>query len=175
MSVLLLQDVKNYLNITNTVSDAELQEFIDAAELSIANKCGPLVATSVTKRVRSGGKPALSLPTTPVISLTSVTPVGQTALDVSKLNADEGGAVEYLTGATFGALFYDVVWQAGYATTPLDLLQATKEHVRHLWESQQGGTRRPGSTTQPAPSAAAYAFTWRVNELIAPYLQAGIA
>lgn len=175
MSVVTLAAAKAYQNINVATWDAELQLFLDAAEAAIVNKCGPLTSTSVTKRVR-GGKDFLSLSTTPVLTLTSVTPVGGTALDVSKLNGDPAGPIEYLAGGTFTARFYDVVYNAGRSTLPADLAQAVKEQTRHLWESQQGGTRRPGAAAPQGPApGSAYAFTYKVNELIAPYLQGGFA
>ena len=173
MSVVTLAAAKAYQNITVSTYDAELQLFLDAAEASIVNKCGPLQSTAFTKRVR-GGKAFLSLPTTPVLTLTSVTPVGGTALDVSKLNADPAGPIEYLAGGTFTAAFYDVVYTAGRTSLPADLAHAVKEHTRHLWESQQGGTRRPGTTPGPAPGSE-YIFTVRVDELISTYMQSNFA
>lgn len=173
MSTVTLADVKTYMNITTTTNDAELQLFLDAAEKSIINKCGPLVSTPVTKRAR-GGKTVLTVPVTPVLTLTSVTPVNGTALDITKLNADPAGVIEYLAGGTFASVFHDVVYTAGRSAAPVDLVHAVKEHTRHLWESQQGGTRRPGQAGAPAVPAAAYAFTWKVNELIGPYLQGGL-
>lgn len=173
MSVLTLSDAKNHLNITVATYDAELQITINAAEASIVRKCGPLIATAVTYRAR-GGKTSLLLPTTPVISLTTVTPVNGTALDITKLYAAPSGAVEYLTGGSFATCFFDVVYSAGRTVTPDDLLQAVREHVRHLWDAQRGSARRPGTETmQPTPGAA-YAFTWKVNELMAPHVQPGI-
>jgi hypothetical protein len=59
------------------------------------------------------------------------------------------------------------------------LLMAVKELVRHMWQTQRGPTRRPGS--QPSESAAntvpgaAYLLPFRVSELIAPHLQPGFA
>lgn len=174
MSTVQLADVKAYMNITSATNDAELQLFLDVAETSIVNKCGPLISTAKTHRSR-GGKMVLTVPVTPVLTLTSVTPVNGTALDVTKLNADPTGVIEYLTGGTFAPVFHDVAYAAGRTAAPVDLVHAVKEHTRHLWESQQGSTRRPGSTSTPAQPAAAYAFTWKVNELIAPYLQGGFA
>lgn len=174
MSTLTLTDAKAYLNITESSTDAELQVFIDAAESSIARQCGPLASTACTKRAR-GGKCALVVPVTPLLTVSSVVPVNGAALDVTKLNVDPAGVIEYLTGGTFGYPFYDVTYTAGRATVPADLLQGVKEHTAHLWKTQQGGTRRPGSTDTAAIAGAASLFTWRVEALIAPYVQGGFA
>lgn len=178
MAVLSLSDARAHLNITSSDNDAELLGFIGAAEAALAKKVGPLESTSKTCRVRGGDE--LVLPVTPAVSLTSVTPVGGTALTVGDLYLDtESGVVTYSQGGTFGSTNYTVVYQAGRATVPDDLLQAVKELVKHFWTTQRGGTKRPGSATSDAYSntipGAAYAFPFRVEQLIAPHLQPGFA
>lgn len=174
MSVATLTDVKLYMNIKTATDDAELQKHIDGAEAAIVKRCGPLASTAVTKRVR-GGKSVLMVPLTPVLSLTSVTPVNGTALDVTKLNADPTGVIEYLTGGTFGTPFYDVVYNAGRASVPADLLEGVWEQTRHTWESQIGGSRRPGTPTPAASPVNTAALGPKTLELIAPYIQGGLA
>lgn len=180
MAVLTLAEAKAHLNIpaTTTTDDAEVTAFIASAEAAIGKLCGPLESTAKTVRVRGGGD-ALALPFAPAVSLTSVTPVGSTALTLADLYLDaEAAVVTYSEGGTFASDNYTVVYQAGRATCPADLLLAVKELVRHLWKSsQRGPTTRPGSggsdgmaNTMPG---AAYALPFRVTELIAPHLQHG--
>lgn len=173
MSVLALANVKAYLNITASASDAELQVFIDSAETGIAGKCGPLTSVSMTSR-RRGGRSVILLPTRPVISVTSVIPVNGIAVDVTQLTVSPAGVVEYLAGGCFGQGWFDVTYQAGRAALPADLSMGIMEHVNHLWATQRRAVQRPGADASPVPGAN-YAFTWRVNELIAPYVQAGMA
>lgn len=177
MSVLSLALAKTHLNITVSTYDTELQTFIDAAEAAIAQKCGPLAATATTERVR-GGVDRLTVNTIPAISLTSVTPVGGSALTVADLMIGSSGVVEFIHGGSFGDDWYDVVYSAG-RTCPADLLMAVKELVRHLWETQRGGSSRPGSRASESASntlpGAGYMMPFRVAELIAPYLQPGFA
>ncbi len=177
MSVLTLALAKTHLNITTSAQDAELQTFIDAAEAVIAQRCGPLASTATTVRVR-GERAALSLPITPAITLTSVTPVDGAALTLADLYLDTAaGVVTWDSGDSFDARFYDVVYAAGRTTAPADLMMGVKELVRHLWETQRGPTRRPGSTAaleSDAPGAG-YLLPWRVSELIGPHLQLGFA
>lgn len=179
MSVLDSTDAAAYLNIGGNQHTAELQTMIDAAEAAIAQRCGPLTSTATTARVRGGGY-VLVLPTTPAVSLTSVTPVGGTALTVGDLYLDtRAGLVTYNLGAGFPSSLYDVVYNAGRVTCPADLLMAVKELVRHMWKTQRGPTRRPGSepseSTANTVPGAAYMLPNRVLELIGPHLQAGIA
>jgi hypothetical protein len=179
MSLLTLAQAKAHLNTSATVNDGEMQLFIDSAEAAIAQRCGPLEATTTTVRVDGGGY-ALVLPVMPVASLTSVTPADSAALTLSDLYLDEAaGLVTYDTGTTyFSARHYDVVFEAGRSSVPDDLMLAVKELVRHLWESQRNPSRFPGSTISEGPVAtmgAGYLMPYRVQELIAPYLQAGFA
>lgn len=178
MSVLTLQQAQTHLNM-GAQHATELQSFIDAAEAAIAKRCGPLASTATTVRVDGGGF-ALTLPTTPALSLTSVTPADGTALTLTDLYLNTGaGVVTYNSGITFTARFYDVVYNAGRATVPDDLLMAIKELVRHMWQTQRGPTRRPGSQPSEATAntvpGAAYMLPFRVSELIAPHLQHGFA
>jgi hypothetical protein len=175
MSTLLLADAKTYLNITTTTSDAELQSFIDAAEGALVKRCGPLSSVTITERVNGGGE-VLLLSKFPAISLTSVTPVNGSAMDLTKLYLiADAAVVEYADGAgCFVSNRYDVTYQAGRTTVPPDLLQADKEIVRHLWDTQRGGSKRPGVGADDVEGAA-YAFTYRVQELWEPYVLAGIA
>lgn len=185
MSVLLLADAKAHLNITNTVDDTELQTFIDAAEAAIGSKIGPLGSVSRTDRVRGAGKD-LVLPVCPVISLTSVTPVGGTALDPSSMVVDyKAGVIAYVAAtqynfARFPLPWYDVTYTAGRNVTASanpDLYQAIKEQVRHLWSTQRGPTSNPVNFSGDSPSQVgmSYTFSNRVLEMIAPYMAPGFA
>jgi hypothetical protein len=56
-------------------------------------------------------------------------------------------------------------------------LMAIRELVRHLWRTQRGPTRRPGSEPSESVSntvpGAAYVLPFRVVELITPHVQVG--
>lgn len=179
MSVLTLLEAKKHLEISSPTYDDELQEFIDAAEAAIVARCGPLTSTPTTVRVQ-GGTGTLVLPTLPALDITSVTPVNGTALTVGDLYLDAGaGLVTHVSGTTFTNQSFDVVYNAGRTTCPPDLLMAVKELVRHLWQTQRGPSRRPGSQVSEATAntvpGAAYLLPFRVSELIAPHVQHGFA
>jgi hypothetical protein len=176
VSVLTLDEVKEHLGIdlADTDEDVELQRFIDAAESAVGRKCGGIGPATVTGRV-DGYSRTLVLPTAPVVSLTSVTPVGGTALDVSSLDLNvAAGVVESLDGSAFTARRYDVVFQSGRTTAPPDLLLAAKELVRHLWLTQRGAApgspgALPDGSVDPA-AGLSFTWPWRVEQLMAPYL-----
>lgn len=177
MSVLALADAKAHLNTTTTTNDAELVDMINAAEAAISRKVGPLEPTTRTVRVPGGS--SLVLPATPAVSLTSVTPVGGTALSLANLYLNpESGVVSDLYGCSFPAIAYNVVYVAGRGECPDDLVLAVKELVRHMWETQRGSVRvgplQSDSLSNTLPGSA-YTFPIRVNELLAPHVRFGFA
>lgn len=177
MSALRLSDAKDHLNIKGSQHDGELLALIDAAEAAIAERVGPLEVTTVTAQVRGGGS-SLVLPVAPVVQLTSVTGQDGSTVTVAGLRVGfDAGVVT--ADAGFPATSYDVVYQAGRAELPDDLLLAVKELVRHLWSTQRGPTRRPGApaseeTANTVPGAA-YLFPFRVEQLLSPHAQPGFA
>lgn len=174
MAVVTLGEAKAHLNITATTSDTELETFIDRAEAAVVARCGPLAPVAVTSRVR-GESNILALPTTPVISLTSITPLNASALTVTDYLVSEGGNVEHVIGAWFLARWYTVTYQAGRTTLAEDLRLGILELIRHMWDTQRGGLSRPGSPMSTAMSntmpGAAYLFPFRVEQLLAPHAQ----
>src|SRR5512139_536424 len=175
MSVLTLAEAKAHLNITDSSSDAELQTFVDAAEAALAARVGPLGPVTTTARVSGGGR-TLLLPVAPAVSITSVTPVGGTALTVGDLYLDKtGGAIAFTSDAPFTAYWYDVVYIAGRALNacPDDLLMADKELLRHMWTTQRPNSRGASPLSDAAANTipgAAYLLPFRVEALLAPYL-----
>lgn len=175
MSALDLAAARSHLNITAETHDAEITTTIEAAEGAIASLCGPLEPVTRTERVR-GGRPALTLLVTPVVTLTSVTALDGTTLTVDDLFVSpHAGRVTRTDGSLFSAAFYDVVYSCGRTECPPGLLLAVKEMLRHLWDTQRGGSRRPGSQQSEALSnslpGSAYTFPNRVTELMTPHMQ----
>lgn len=175
MAVLSAPDAAAYLRIENSDKHDVLETMCNAAQAAIEAHVGPLEPTEITARVEGGA--LLFLPKIPAISLTSVTPLGGTALTVGDLWVTNTGAVRYTTATCFTADWYDVVYQAGFDPLPDDLLLAVKELVRHFWTTQRGGTQRPGANQSEMLSNSipgfAHTFPYRVSELIAPYEQPG--
>jgi hypothetical protein len=95
-------------------------------------------------------------------------------VSVADLTVLTPGVVRYtLGGYCFPSAWYTVVYNAGRASVPADLLLAVKELVRHLWGSQQGSGSRPGST--PESASPGFLMPYRVLELIGPHMQPGFA
>lgn len=186
MPVVDVAQVREHLSIEGTNLDTKLQPYIDGAIAAIGNLCGPLEPTTITRRVRGGGQDDLSLPVTPAISITSLTPIGGTALDTNLMYLDgEAGVVSYLSGqpfrhhyAGFRTYGFDVVYVAGYDPCPADLVMAVLELVRDLWTPAKRGPGRPGTrgtnrTANTVPKTADE-MPFEVQKLIAPYIQIAI-
>lgn len=179
MTVLTVPEAKKHLNITSGDYDDEIQDVIEAAEAAIAERVGPLEPTTYTTRVYGNGGQLL-LEHTPVVSLTSITPDYGSALTLTGIYTDQAaGVVSYTSGGYFPSTAQTVVYTAGRATCPPDLLMAVKELVKHLWTTQRGSSTRPGMAGGDAYSntipGAAFAFPFRVEQLLAPHTQHGFA
>jgi len=173
MSVLDLASVKAHLNITVATYDAELQTFIDGCEAAVAEKTGPLTSTATTERV-SGGGCGLVLRTSPVVSLTSVTPVNGSAYSLTLLTVDKSaGVIEWLSGARFQTGWYDVVFQAGRSTVPEDLKLGIKDLIRDNWTHSQRGARPARAADESLPPWASITFSTAVMQKLNPHIQVG--
>ena len=170
-----LDDVRQFENRTSIVDDEELRGFIDAAQGILSRLIGPLTPTVVTE-VQDGGGDRLVLRKWPVISLTSLSyATGQTVL-MTDLDLDPDTGVVFWKYGTVGAFlggrrFLTVTYTAGRNGLPPDLRQAVLELVKHLWESQTGGNRRPNFAAdgQNAQTTTSYLLPYRVESLIQPH------
>ena len=177
MSAVDLSEVKSHLNIAKDQFDGELEGYLATAEKIIAHRVGPLEPTTVTSVVGSAGTGTLFLPIRPVISLTSVTTSSGAVLSGTATDLT-AGLVTYTSGGNFTTGTHTVVYEAGYETLPADLRMAVLELVRHLWDSQRGPTRRPGSAPETAANTApgaAYLLPFRVEALLAAYESPAVA
>lgn len=181
MSALDLDVVKAYLNITDAFQDVELQGFINQAESSLGNRVGPLTATAVTERHEPPWGHPIVVRVLPAISLTSLTPSVGVALDATLFELDsetgilrlKGTSDRYWTWHQHSAFSgpYTVVYQAGWASLPNDLELGAMELVRHLWETQRRSIPQARVAISPGDlrPGGAFAYPYRVLELIAPY------
>lgn len=181
MAVLTLWEVKAYLNITDGDDDDDLSAVIDRAEAALASRTGPLSPVTVTARVRGYGY-MLSPKVTPILTLTSVTPVGGSALNTALMVLPENGlrgpkCIAMLDGTPFNDRWYDVVYSAGRDTVPEDLKALALEVVRYYWQPQLGAAP-PGQGALPsdADSTPSYvpsgSFPWsRAQHLVEPHEQ----
>lgn len=161
MALVTLAQVRDVLNIpqTDMSHDAELQRYIDAATATVTYITGPLAPTTFVE-VRHGGTPVIMLDNPPVISITSVVeyytpsgrpltlqPLGSTtdAFGYELVDAVAGKLVRR-SSAGYEAPFWGgrdsivITYVAGVSTVPADVVMATLEDIRGLYQqTQQGG------------------------------------
>ncbi len=172
MSVLTIEQARTFLRIEGVAHDDAIQDTIDAAEAVLTRLVGPLEVTATTAMVAPCDR-SLLLPVVPVDDLTTVTDVDGNTISTADLDFDAAtGIVTRADGEAFTARRYTVVYDAGRASLPADLLQAVKELTRHLWQAQRGPTR-PGAQAEPNPGAA-YLLPYRVQSLIEPHQLLGM-
>lgn len=165
MSVIPLDELKQQINTTAGVDDAELQRTLDAAELHVAAVCGGFGPSTLAARL-SGDQLVL-----PAVRLTGVVAVRDPdGVDVT-LNTD---AVNLLSGIVRVPYRRAGTWAVDVTTEsamPADLRLATLIIAAHLWETQRvpGAGQGFGQPTAARPGAA-WAIPNRAATLMAPYL-----
>lgn len=163
-----VDDAKQHLRIKGNVqvSDDTMQGFIEAASIAIQNITGPIMPTAFAE-FYDGGLEAISVDNKPIMqgTVTIVEYYGTTAFTLTEqplggTQSAYGFTVDYVTGQirrrTFGggsALFaigaknISVTYKAGRTTVPLNVQTATKELVRHLWNTTQVPGRPKSAAT----------------------------
>lgn len=143
-SILNLAEAKQHLNLTGTADDDEIRNFLQAATELTESKAGACVRRTVTERVFGGTQNEILVTRYPLLSVTSVTSTqaggpswssGQLAPDLDAgIIRPQPGAAQFYGGP------WDAVYVAGRAVIPERYLDAGKELLRHLWETQRGAT-----------------------------------
>jgi hypothetical protein len=176
--LLTLAEAKQQLDIETTSHDTELQVYVDSLASVIEAYVGAVEVREVTETVDGSG-PLLALRTTPVISLTSLTPVldGRTTPDVARLVVDgPSGVVRHLGGEQFARGPWTAVYSAGRPVVPATIKLAALILLQHLWRTQYGASRALSgvgggddfSVSDPAPGWG-YAVPNRVLQLLEPF------
>lgn len=165
MAFITLAQVHDALNIpqSDTSHDAELTRYIDAAVATVTYITGPLTAATFTE-YRDGGSPVIMLDNPPVISITSVTeyvgvtgrtltaqPLGQSVdnygyslddpLSGKLVRRGSGGLATPFWGGRGSVI---ITYVAGQASVPADVVLATLEDIRGLYQQTQQGGRAGG-------------------------------
>lgn len=196
MSFLVLQNVKDHLNLTGTVltlGDAELQRLMDSAEQAIIEAIGPVEVTALNE-FYDGGSHLIKLLHNPVTAVTSVTEsygVYFRTLTAQPLDGSAGfTAYGYTVDLTDGVLIrrvsgaaapfapgrrnVNVAYSAGFATTPPNISNAAEEMVRYLVQPQRGSGKVRGQPAGPTPTGPRTGLPLNVEQLLTKYLSFGI-
>jgi len=179
-----LADVKLHLNIpaATTTHDEELRRWIGAATGIVENHpdigVGAVMRRTVTgeRQRHDYGRISVWLNQSPVISVTTVTPVatGGTAITVPDLDVPPSGEVRYKDGYTrFPAGTYLWTYVIGRVVILDEMTGAALILVKGMWETQRGAAGVPwqgGAEVAEMPGMGVY--LWRAKMLLAPHKQA---
>ena len=181
LGVISLADAKTSLNIKTTANDEELRSYINAATRVVEHYVGPVAIRSFSE-VRPSGS-VLVLSRIPVVAVTSLAPVYPSGVTytVADLDVDaETGIVRHLSGLWFYGP-QRVTYTAGRAVVADNWQVAARIIIQHLWQTQRGGSRRPGMgqsddiIEQQLVSVMGFAIPRRAVELLQPDQVPGIA
>jgi len=168
-----LGEMKLHLNAKSSVNDDELRNFIQAATEMVEDKVGKCVRRSFTSRVDGGEAWSLVLPNRPVLSVESVTSVWPSgpSWTTAQLNPDLEAGIVRPAAPLFPFWWgpWDVAYTAGRKVMREPWLQACKEQVRHLWETQRGGQAPvliQGEEVYTTTSGWSFSVPRRVLELL---------
>lgn len=128
---------------TDSSSDEELREFIEATTAAVEFFVGPVARRTVQQVVR-GDRDAWVLHTTPVLAVTAITPLQtwQQAIDPSVLDVDtHTGILRRTDGLWFFSGDYRVTYAAGRALVPPNVSLAARLILQHLWRTNFGASR----------------------------------
>jgi hypothetical protein len=176
-AVISLQDAKDMLNIpqATTTSDAELQSFIATIETSLEGLTGgPLVNRVITSErcEFQGWYERLQVRQRPLVSVTSITSLLGTAIDVTSLDINAAArTIQRKDGSPFSsdspvAL---VTYVAGWGVAvPAAVNTAARYILRYLWDSQRGAAGPPmlGGTELATVPGFPYAIPYGAAQLL---------
>lgn len=171
MAILDLASMRPFLKITGLSDDVDLSVFMTVVESAWAAEGLPGESRAEVDELL-GGKGSVAVRRCPVLTVTAITEGWDAAVvDLATVHIrKDAGVVSLKSGAFLDPVTVSYTW--GFATVPPNIKQAMQLLLKHLWETQRGGARRPGS--EPEVGAA---YTWpnRVLQLAKPYMPAGFA
>jgi hypothetical protein len=177
-------DVRARLNISG-LSDSEIEDMMASAVQEQENRVGPVAPRAVTGLVVYPSFGGVLLLPAPVVSLTSLTPAGGTALDLGSLDLSKlpSGIVRpaYGSGGLW-APYYTAALVAGRNPVPQDLVEAALLRVAHSYATQRGGSagvsRIIGGASEDigaGPDGSDFLLMLRAEAKEAPYLLPAVA
>jgi len=172
-----LASIKTQLGKTTNTADDELRGYLLSASENIESTCGPCAVRTFTERLyaTTGTRRSMWLSNTPVVSLTSMTPVYSWSIAINPatdvtVNLDTGEITRLDAWPFIGD--YDVAYKAGRVVIPSSLRTACQIIVQHLWDTRRGGATVSFAGDDTVTLAGwGYAIPSRAAELISGYLE----
>ena len=147
----------------------DLERYIEAATPLIEYKTGPLIVRARTFTF-DGGSTAVLLPVR-FASVTTITESGSPVIDyVAQPTAGiiYAGTTQSPRSFLPGVQNVVVTVQVGSATVPPNVILATRELVRHLWQIGRQGNRPAYGQDAAETPPMGFAYPRRVLELLSP-------
>lgn len=180
-----LAEARSHLGITgvNAERDEQLREFVEAATELCEDHCYRVFRRRTVVETHDGGWPALVLRHTPVQSITGVTENG-VALTSADWTLDAASGLLYRGTTTATRCWAPgvqniVVTDVVGATAPSSRVrQAVRVTLKHLWDTQRGGSglpRQAGSAGEYVTAGAPmpWSLPRRAEELLVADLAPG--
>lgn len=165
-----LAEGKAHLNIptATTTHDAEIAEFITIASNLIEEEAGRNYSGATLTEYHDGGTADVVLFQSPVGSVTSVTANGTLVASTLYRVYTATGLIHLTEGTFAGSQGQVVVVYVTTSTVPPLVKQATRETLRHLWQTQRGSmSGRNPLSGDGAAAGSTFSLPNRVVELIA--------
>lgn len=170
MALNLMPQLQKQLNLRQPLDDTELQLSLDAALSFVQRYCGALEVGTFTEVVT--GSP-LILANGPAVAITSITPDGGTAADLAGVTIDAAG---YIAGYTAGkSTRTTVVYTAGYASPPPELVKAVLLIAAHDWQTQRPPSGRGQQAPEDTVQFSGFSVPRRAWEWMQPFTQVAYA
>jgi hypothetical protein len=170
-----LADLKKHLNVVSTTDDEELRYTLATATDLAERYTNRALRRKTVVETHDGGKTALLLRETPVLSVTTVVEnLATLAATEYTINTNSGvlyRGAPISTGRAWygGTQGVTVTYVAGYTSPPLVAQRGVMEIVRWMWQNSQQGPRSPFGADQGAGTDALPAWLMRpLDSLVVP-------
>jgi hypothetical protein len=170
--LLSLASAKKHLNIgaSTLTYDDEIRDWLAGITRVVEYYVGACVPRTVVDYAQEG--PLIRLGTSPVMSITSITPYLTAGRTYSALEVvvSTDGRIYLLTGMPFVMGPFEITYRVGRNPIPANIAQAARIILGHLWETQRGASGLPlqGSDDSSFVPGFGYAVPNRALELLKP-------
>lgn len=142
-----IQEAQAFLGARSDSSQDEVRACLLAASDIVENYCGRKWRRQSVTETYDGGRSAISLRSTPVISVTTVTESGSTVTSGGYVLDQQAGILYRGTTAGVwpwmpGAQNVTVTYVTGATSIPQPVVYATKQVLAVLWADRQNGGKR---------------------------------
>ncbi|RKT49357.1 hypothetical protein [Saccharothrix australiensis] len=166
-----LADAREMLNLRSTADDAELRDWLGAVTVVVERTTGIAWVRRSRVETARGGRPGIALTHRPITAVTGMVPLsaGGTTYQPADLTWTPSGVLRLRSGAAFRAGEYTISYVAGDdAAIPEHVTAAARIILKHLWETQRGGSSLPsrGGDEDYEAALIGYAIPNRAIELL---------